>query len=121
MRWFPHAVVLLMVMSCAGPEGTGDQPAGPSAIFARFGTGYTSHFHGDSPRLEVHLTGRRWRGMRSGVSDSARVVARHALNHLPEGMPRPDTIVVTFLTRSWNFLIASSQTTIGDTIAVAEL
>lgn len=69
-------------------------------------------------RLELTLSDKRWNGMDDIVPDSARVIARYALDDLM-GLARPDTIVVMIQTSSeWGGLVTGSS---GVHLATADL
>jgi hypothetical protein len=91
-----------------------------SALQDRFGkVEIKTVMAGDSSsnRIELLFTGWRWRTIHIDVPDSARVVARYALDHLAAGMARPDTIVVRF--RHHQGLFSSSTSSVA--VEVGEL
>ena len=85
----------------------------------RFGaTSLTYTTHGDQRRLELMLTDKRWHGLNARVPDSAKVIARFALDRLGE-MTRPDTVVVNIRTTyKWGGRVTGSS---GVHLATADL
>lgn len=96
-----------------------DQLSLAATLHKRFGPAMITTSGGGS-RLDLELTGRRWRGVRT-AADSAPVVASYLLAHLPTDMVRPDTVAVRFRTRHLNLLVFRSTSHRGDTIVVNEL
>jgi hypothetical protein len=92
------ATALLVVIGCSGVVR--DYSALAVSMSQRYGTTKVRHItHGDQQRLELTLTGRRWRGTDVGFPDSAKAVAQYAMSQLDEAN-RPDTVVVRIRTVS---------------------
>ena len=111
MRWFPPVVLLFAMSGCAEVR---DATSLHAQLSDRFGkTQVTTIAHDAQHRLELLLTDRRWRGLNSAVPDSAKVIARYALERLPEGMARPDTIAVSIRVHQGVFSSGTSTVTYG--------
>jgi hypothetical protein len=108
--WLPLLVLLLVVVLTSRERLARDMSPLALHLSERFGTtNLTYTTQGESKRLELLLTTKRWHGLNDVVPDSARVVARYALADL-EGYPRPDTIVVTIRTTyKWGGMVHASS------------
>jgi hypothetical protein len=117
--WLPLLVLLLVVVLTSRERLARDMSPLALHLSERFGTtNITYTTQGESKRLEVLLTAKRWHGLNDMVPDSARVVARYALADL-KGFPRPDTIVVTIRTTyKWGGMVHGSS---GVHLGVGEL
>jgi hypothetical protein len=117
--WLPLLVLLLVVVLTSRERLARDMSPLALHLSERFGTtNLTYTTQGESKRLELLLTAKRWHGLNDVVPDSARVVARYALADL-KGFPRPDTIVVTIRTTyKWGGMVYGSS---GVHYAVNEL
>ena len=122
MRCVLPAIVLVSVMACA-PDLPEPDEFGTfhRQLTKQYGRLNSNMLFGESPRLNLEFTGRRWRGLVHGASDSAKAVARFALARIPASWPRPDTIQVRFRIQHLDLVFARSTTWRGDTIAVADL
>lgn len=122
VRW---PVTVLALLACVGCSDRDRAQADLAArLFARYGPLKNTMNHagdGEAPRLELEFTGGRWRGLESGIPDSALAVARYAIANFPDALPRPDTVLVTFRTSHVRRLASTSTIWRGDTIAVADL
>jgi hypothetical protein len=87
-------------------------------VAERYGKTNLTYTDGGHRRLELTLTGKRWHGLNDVVPDSARAIARYALEDLM-GFERPDTIVVTIhATYKWGGMVTGSS---GIHLATADL
>jgi hypothetical protein len=116
--WIVPLLLVLLVLS-RRPSVARDMTPLALHLSERFGTtNLTYTTQGESKRLELLLTGKRWHGLNNVVPDSARVVARYALANL-QGIPRPDSIVVTIRTTyKWGGMVHGSS---GVHMGVGEL
>jgi hypothetical protein len=97
--WLLAVVSLVSVVAC-GSRGQTDQTPLALRIAERYGrTDLVYSTANGHRRLELTLSDKRWNGLNDVVPDSARAIARYALDDLM-GFERPDTIVVTIQSTS---------------------
>ncbi len=118
-RFWLVPVLFIVIFLLRRSDKQTDQTPLALRVAERYGTTnleYTTH--GDQRRLELSLTDKRWHGLNDVVPDSARAVARYALEDLM-GFASPDTVVVTIRTTyKWGGMLRGSS---GVHLAVADL
>jgi hypothetical protein len=112
-------ILLILPLLMQRPDKQRDMSPLALRMAERFGTIETEYTtKGEQHQLELRLLGKRWQGLNDVVPDSARVVARYALEDL-KGFSRPDTIVVTIrTTHKWGGTWSGSS---GVHLATADL
>jgi hypothetical protein len=121
MRCSLAPLALLAVVACSLPRELDEYPAFHARMAERYGPMHSNMNFGESPRLDLEMTGRRWRGFQPGRTDSAKAIARYALESFPAAWPRPDTITIRFRIQDMNLIVFRSRAWLGDTIAVTDL
>lgn len=103
-------VSLLLLAGCA--DALRDRSPLGVALTERFGAARTEVDTG-AAKLTIRLTDPRWLGREDVVEDSARVVGRYALDHLPADMPRPTLIEVHFQVERGSLGLSRSTSGVG--------
>ena len=110
-----------LVPSALGAQTLSMFPEFQAKVVAKYGATVVDTFtSGAVRRLKLTLTDPRFLDMRTGVNDSAKVVARFAATVLPGGY-LPDSVTIKIVVADTVQGTARKQTTYSATFALAKL